>query len=445
MRSTDIEAIGALIAEAAAGTGGAVEQTHTAISTRVFDTIGPGAAPVRRMHDGIARGVYRAVNGGLRGAATHGTRLWARNQPRDYTPLEASPAGLAAIGAINGIWGDFLVETGNPLAQTMTLRHLAGGEEIPVTPEGLAAAYPEPTGRLAIFIHGLCETEFGWNGIELRPSVRRAAKARAAAHAERAVPLGIATTPLPFGDRLRDDLDITPLYVRFNSGTRISENGRALSELVAAVVEAWPVPVDELILVGHSLGGLVARSACHVGVDHHAGWTDHVRHVFCLGSPHLGADLEKGVHLLDWALGQFPETRGLGALLRRRSVGVKDLRFGAITEADWHGHDPDELLRDRCQEVPFLPDAHYYFISAQLTDGPVGRFLGDLLVRHPSASGVGRARQIGFEIDRGLHLSGLSHFDLLAHPDVYTQLRDWIQRAGFAAKPAEPTSAGANA
>lgn len=433
MRSTDIEAIGALVAEAAAGTGGAVEQTHSAISARVFGAIGPGAEPVRRIHDGISRGVYRAVNGGLRGAATHGTRVWARNQPRDYTPLDASPAGLVAIGAINGIWGDFLVETGNALAQPMTLRPIAGGDAIPATADGLAAAYPEATGRIAIFVHGLCETELAWNGLELRPSVRRAAKARAAANPERAILLGDATRPMPFGDRLRDDLDITPVYVRFNSGVRISDNGRALSDLIAEVVDAWPVHVDELILVGHSLGGLVARSACHVGADHEAQWTDRVRHVFCLGSPHLGADLEKGVHLLDWALGQFPETRGLGALLRRRSVGVKDLRFGAIAESDWHGHDPDELLRDRCQEVPFLPDAHYYFVSAQLTGGPVGRFLGDLLVRHPSASGVGRARQIGFEVDRGLQLSGLSHFDLLTHPDVYAQLRDWIERAGFAA------------
>lgn len=441
MRSTDIEAIGALLAEAAAGTGGAVEQTHAAISTRVFDTIGPPAAPVRRIHDGITRGVYRAVNGGLRGAATHGSRAWARNQPRDYTPLDASPAGLVAIGAINGIWGDFLVETGNALAQPLTLRPQGGGDAIDATAEHLARHYPEATGRVAVFIHGLCETELAWNGVELRPEARRAAKARRAAAAERAVPLAAAAGPLPFGDRLRDDLDITPVYVRFNSGARISDNGRELSALLDQVVAAWPVEVDELILVGHSLGGLVARSACHIGADGHASWTDLVRHVFCLGSPHLGADLEKGVHLLDWALGQFPETRGLGALLRRRSVGVKDLCFGAVAEADWHGHDPDELLRDRCQEVPFLPDAHYYFVSAALTDGPVGRLLGDLLVRHPSASGVGRARQIGFEVDRGLQLSGLSHFDLLTHPDVYAQLRDWIERAGFAARASKPVAA----
>lgn len=443
MRSTDIEAIGALLAEAAAGTGGAVEQTHTAISARVFETIGPSATPVRRIHDGIARGVYRAVNGGLRGAATHGSRAWARNQPRDYTPLEASPAGLVAIGAINGIWGDFLVETGNALAQPFTLRPQRGGDAIEATADGLARHYPEATSRVAVFVHGLCETELSWEGVELRPAVRRATKARRATDAERAVPLGAAIGPLPFGDRLRDDLDITPVYVRFNSGARISDNGRALADLLGRVVAAWPVPVDELILVGHSLGGLVARSACHLGAEEGAGWTGHVRHVFCLGSPHLGADLEKGVHLLDWALGQVPETRGLGALLRRRSVGVKDLRFGAITEADWHGHDPDELLRDRCQEVPFLPDAHYYFVSAALSDGPVGRLLGDLLVRHPSASGIGRARQIGFEVDRGLQLSGLSHFDLLTHPDVYAQLRDWIERAGFAARAEQPVAAEA--
>ncbi|MBJ7473413.1 MAG: hypothetical protein JHD16_19045, partial [Solirubrobacteraceae bacterium] len=171
-------------------------------------------------------------------------------------------------------------------------------------------------------------------------------------------------------------------------------------------------------------------------------WTERVRHVFCLATPHLGADLEKGVHLLDWALAQLPETRGLSGLLRRRSVGVKDLRFGAVTDADWDGHDPDEFLKDRCQEAPFLKSARYYWIGAQLTPGHLGRTFGDLLVREPSASGRGRARQIAFEVDHGVHLHGLNHFDLLTHAEVYAQLRYWIERAGFAATAATAAHLG---
>ena len=180
------------------------------------------------------------------------------------------------------------------------------------------------------------------------------------------------------------------------------------------------------------MGGLVARSACHYGDVEGRRWTAAVRHVFCLGTPHLGADLEKGVNVLGWALGRLPETRPWGDVLNARSAGIKDLRFGACVEEDWSGcEDPDEFLRDRCQEVPFLPGAHYFFVGATLREGPVGALLGDLLVRLPSSSGRGdgRGRSIPFEVENGRELTGLTHFDLLNHPAVYEQLRAWITRS----------------
>jgi hypothetical protein len=142
------------------------------------------------------------------------------------------------------------------------------------------------------------------------------------------------------------------------------------------------------------------------------------------------------VNAFAWALSRLPETRALGNVLNARSVGIKDLRFGACVEEDWSGHDPNEFLRDRCRETPFLPDANYYFISGTLNPGPLGSLLGDLFVRIPSASGKGRSRCVPFEVDNGCHLNGLTHFDLLNHPAVYEQLRTWITRA-----PARPTRA----
>jgi len=155
------------------------------------------------------------------------------------------------------------------------------------------------------------------------------------------------------------ELAFTPLYVRYNTGLHISANGRALAQLLGDVVAAWPTGVEEIVLVGHSMGGLVARSACHYAeVDGHR-WTDSVRHVFCLGSPHLGADLEKGTNAVAWAFGRLPETRAFSTILNARSVGIKDLRYGSCAEEDWFDCDPDEFLCDRCQEMPFLPEASY--------------------------------------------------------------------------------------
>ena len=103
-------------------------------------------------------------------------------------------------------------------------------------------------------------------------------------------------------------------------------------------------------------------------------------------------------------------------------------------DEDWRDCDPDEFLRDRCTEVPFLAHAHYYFIGARIADGPLGQALGDLLVRVPSASGRGngKGRSIPFEVDNGHELAGLNHMALLNHPAVYEQLRTWITPAGRA-------------
>jgi pimeloyl-ACP methyl ester carboxylesterase len=147
-----------------------------------------------------------------------------------------------------------------------------------------------------------------------------------------------------------------------------------------------------LVLIGHSMGGLVARSACHCG----GGWTDAVRHVVCLGSPHRAAPLAKGATLLGWTLQQAPETRPFARVVDGRSAGIKDLRHGV--------------------DVPFPPHATLSFVAATLS-GREGDPLGDLLVRYPSAAGAG---------SDGRHLGGLHHFDLLNHPAVNAQLRDWL-------------------
>jgi hypothetical protein len=147
------------------------------------------------------------------------------------------------------------------------------------------------------------------------------------------------------------------------------------------------------------------------------------------GTPHVGAPLEKAANVAGWALSRLPETRAFGKVINGRSVGIKDLRFGSCVEADWCDCDPDEFLRECCQHVPFVETATYCFVGATLSaaeDGRVGRLVGDLLVRYPSASGNGRRRRIPFEIDKGMYVGGATHFDLLNHPSVYEQLHSWL-------------------
>ena len=407
MRRTEVQALGQLAGEALAQGGALVEQLHTGIAERAFSHT-PAAAPVRLVHDGVARAVYAGVRGALRGAALAGAQFASRQAPCDGAPLSAQPRAAFALGALNGFYGDRVSRQIPELALGMEIRR--HGAAVELEPGPLSDAFPDASERIAVFVHGLCETDDAWRLVARR--------------AER-------SDHRSYGARLRDDLGYTPVYVRYNTGLHVSDNGRSLAAMLERLVEGWPVPCREIVLVGHSMGGLVARSACHYGERDGMAFASAVRHVFCLGTPHLGADLEKGANALAWAFGRLPETRALASFLNARSAGIKDLRYGSCVEEDWCDCDPDEFLRDRCRETPFLPDAHYYFIGATLSPAPLGRLLGDLLVRMPSASGRGngRGRRIPFEVDHGHELAGVNHLELLGHPAVYEQLARWLTAA----------------
>jgi pimeloyl-ACP methyl ester carboxylesterase len=276
------------------------------------------------------------------------------------------------------------------------------GAEVALDPPSLAAAYPAATNRLAVFVHGLGETEDAW-------------RLRASRH-------------VPYGDRLRSELGYTPLFIRYNSGLHISRNGRALDVLMSEVVAGWPVPVAEIALVGHSMGGLISRGACHYAVSE--GWRERVRHVFMLGCPHKGAPLELAANAACHGLSRLPETRPFATPIKVRSAGVKDLGYGYVVDADWEGHDPDAFRSNTGTLVPFLESANHYFVSASISrdpDHPLGRLVGDLLVLRASAwSQERRGERLQFAIENYSHLGSATHFDLLNHPAVYAQIRRWL-------------------
>jgi pimeloyl-ACP methyl ester carboxylesterase len=377
---------------------GGIGQIHAAIAGRVFPPLTAALGPIPQLvevaHTTVSAGVY----GALRGATTAAGRA-AENAVPARRVLSATPRGAAALAALNGLIGDELEREGSALQQPMAVR--VDGEAIALEPDALAAAFPDAGPRLVVFLHGLMETEFSWR-LGGRPS---------------------------YGERLADDLGLTPVYVRYNTGRHVSENGRSLADLIAALVDAWPAGVESIALVGHSMGGLVARSACHQAALDELPWAGRVRHVVTVGTPHMGAPLEQAVHVASAALGALPETRPFAAFLRRRSSGIRDLRQGSLVDQDWRDCDRDALRARACQEVPLLEGATHCFVSATVTRSarhPLGRLLGDTLVLVPSASGRSRTRRIAFRDEDGLHVGGTHHLALLNHPAVYAQLRDWL-------------------
>jgi pimeloyl-ACP methyl ester carboxylesterase len=369
--SREAAALSRLAADELSALPGGIGDVHAAIAGRVFGALGPVGAPVRVVHDGVSRGVYGSVRLGLRAS------LRAAGALAPERPLSVTPRGAAVIAAIDGLIGDALEREGSPLALPMAFR--VDGEPV----------RPDPGRRPVIFLHGLGETEFSWR-------------------------LGGE----PYGSRLPGR---TPLYVRYNTGRHVSDNGAALDALLEELPDC-----DEIALVGHSMGGLVARSACWQGARRGAAWTRRVRHVVSLGTPHTGAPLAQGVHLLAAGLHAVPETRPFARFLRRRSAGIRDLRHGSLVDEDWRDQDPDALRARACREIPLLDGATHCFVAATVTRSerhPLGRLLGDALVLSPSASGRGR---IAFAEEYGFRLGATHHVALLNHPAVHARLRTWL-------------------
>jgi hypothetical protein len=399
MRATDVKALGGVAAEGLTVLNTVVSDMHHGIAGRVFASIGPVARPVEVVHNAISHLVYDSLAMAGRHLPPAVASVAATTAADDDPALDEHPRAASLIAALNGIYGDELAARDNQLATAMAPR--VDGRAIPLTRAALSAAYPRPTDRIALFVHGLCQTEESWRRPP-RPSEQ--------------------PDDRWYGDRLAEDLGYTPVAVRYNTGLHISTNGQALAALLTDLLDAWPVPVHDIAMIGHSMGGLVVRSACHYGGD----WTGRVRQVICLGSPHLGADLEKGVNVASWAMAKLRETRAVANFLNLRSDGIKDLRFGALLEDDWRAAHPDEILRDNCGEVPFLPHARYHFVATSAAPTAVGKLVGDYLVRPASAAGRGRTRRIPFADEDGLVLTGLHHFDLLNHPRIYERLHEWL-------------------
>ncbi len=401
LQAADLRGAARLTTDAVAGLASLVEAMHARILTLPRIPLLGGAVSVDERTSGLTGLVYETVRGvtQLAGGTVDALLGWLAPALAAANPYQPPrPEREAILAALNGVLGDHLATTDNPLAITMQFRH--SGRPLPLERHALRSRLVDATPKLMVLLHGLCMNDLQW---------------QRAGH--------------DHGEALARELGYTPVYLHYNSGLSVSTNGRILAQLMEALYSAWPMPVERLVLLGHSMGGLVARSAIHHGTQMQRGglrWPGRVNDLICLGTPHHGAPLERAGHGVDLLLGAAPYAAPLARLGKLRSAGINDLRLGNILKGP---AGDDGVLQ---AETVRLPDsARCFAIAANL--GPASgslkaRLLGDGLV--PVASALGQHHvpelSLGFLPERQAVVYGTGHLDLLSSAEVYGLLRQWL-------------------
>lgn len=373
-------------------TASRVQEMHQAIAGKTFDNLlrVPGLSVptriVQGVHDAITHGVYAAVRHG--GGAALALAGHAERHAIDPARVPG-PREQALRSAVNAAVGDELQASGSALAIRMGF-HADGAAVAPTS-----AALRALPARVAVFIHGLACDERSW--------AQRTEAWRDSPWAD-ALPAGVVPQ---YGALLARELGIGTLYLRYNTGLSLDDNGHQLAALLARAGAAAP-QVHEWLLIGHSMGGLVARRAHALGVEQ--AWAARAKTIICLGSPHQGAPLEQFGLAATNALHATDVTRPLARIANARSRGIKDLRHGLQR----HVHPA---------QAPALRMV-YATLGDEADRGVgalIGRLFGDGLVMPGSAADRG----LGGDVER-VELAGMGHMGLLNHPRVYAVLRRWL-------------------
>ncbi|MBL39549.1 MAG: permease [Xanthomonadales bacterium] len=406
LHASDLHGLSRLGVDGVRGVTDLVEDVHHAV-LRV-----PGiraVAPDSRT-GGITGFVYRSIHG-VTGLVGSGLDLaFTRVVPRLVSGLEPprpSPTREQFLAILNGVLGDHLAATDNPLAIRSSMRRV--GRPVALDPESLAEAWPEASNRLLVTAHGLCMHDGYW---------RLEDKDRSGQ--ESGLPESLAAS---YGYSTVD------FY--YNTGRHISDSGRDFAEMLERLVANWPVDVEQLVILGHSMGGLVARSAAHQGLEAGQAWPATLKKIVFLGTPHHGSPVERAGHGIDRVLGVTRYSAPFNRLGKIRSAGITDLRHGNIIETDWATHGRFDHAHDTRSPARLPAHVECFAVAATLDEAPDSaraRHFGDGLVPVPSA--LGQHRDPAFELPIKIHnrfvATETGHLDLLRCPDVARQVHAWL-------------------
>jgi pimeloyl-ACP methyl ester carboxylesterase len=365
-----------------------------ALHNNIASSPGSPGTPTQVQSSAIAGLVYESIRAVTRLAGGTTNSILAQFAP--ILDENSSEERETVLAALNGMMGDHLAATGNPLAISMQLRR--NGHPLILRRQALLAAVPRPRDKVLVLVHGLCLNDLQWTrkGQDI-------------------------VTPLA------RTLGYTPVYLHYNTGLHTSVNGRAFAALIETLLEQWPEPLKELVILAHSMGGLVSRSAYYYGTAAAQAWPRYLSRLIFMGTPHHGAPFERVGNWINLCLGLSTYTAPFARLAKLRSAGITDLRYGNLLDEDWQGFDRFEHTGDLRHPVPLPEGVACYTIAANIGTKTTDLF-GDGMV--PANSALGRHEDpkltLSFPLSRQWVGYGMNHLDLLSDRSVSKQIKCWF-------------------
>ena len=393
--SSDLQGLTSLITDATIGITDLVEAMHKRV---VHPPLLP-STPIQNLITKIAGITFKNIRWSARFIG-NGTDKALGKLSSLFGEIEAKDDKEAIRAVLNGVIGDYLKKNENPLMINMQFRHQA--KVISLDSKSIEKAYPTINGKILLMVHGSCLNDIQWTRKEHN-----------------------------HGMALAKELHKTPIFLHYNSGLHISTNGQEFNELLEELVLHWPVPVEELVIIAHSMGGLVSRSALYYGQQMQKSWTKYLKKIIFLGTPHHGAPMAKAGNFLDVALEAIPYAKPFARLGKIRSAGVTDLKYGNLLDQDWQNNDRFKIQGDQRQNISLPERVECYSIAGiacKETGSKSSKLLGDKMVGVKSALGQHKNpdKNLHFKKENTWIAYESSHSELLSNPKIYTKIKSWM-------------------
>ncbi|PHR72489.1 MAG: permease [Lutibacter sp.] len=393
--NSDLQGITRLITDATIGITDLVEDMHKRVVHPPFLP----STPIQHLITKVAGITYKNIRWSTRFIGNSTDKALGK-LTSVLGEIKATDQREAIRSVLNGVIGDYLEKKENPLKINMQFRNQAN--TISLDSKSFAKTYPIINGKILLMVHGSCMNDIQWTRNEHN-----------------------------HGTTLAKELHKTPIYLHYNSGRHISTNGQEFNELLEELVRNWPVPVEELIIIAHSMGGLVSRSAIYYGQQQQKSWTKDLKKIIFLGTPHHGAPLEKIGNFLDVILESIPYTKPFARLGKIRSAGVTDLRYGNLLDGDWKNNDRFKMQGDQRKNIPLPENVACYSIAGVVgkeIDSKSSQLLGDKMVSVKSALGQHKDpdKNLNFKKENTFIAYESNHTELLSNRKIYAKIKSWI-------------------